>query len=186
VAHRRRPEHKARIPLHVTLRAHNGLPHFRAEALVRGIRNVVAASNRAAFRVVHFSVQDNHLHLIVEAHDKQALSHGMQWLAARAARTLNDLIGIRGRVWRERYHAHALTSPREVRNTIVYVLMNARKHGEVLASGIDAFSSAPWFDGFVAERSITVDDSPVCVPRTWLAGVGWRRHGLIRFEECPR
>jgi putative transposase len=186
VPHRRRPEHKARIPVHVTLRAHDGLPTFRAELLVRGIRDVVAASNRAAFRVVHFSVQHNHVHLIVEAHDKLALSRGMQWLAARATRTLNGLIGIRGRIWRERYHAHPLAAPREVRNTIVYVLMNARKHGEVLASGIDPCSSAPWFDGFVRSRAVMIDGSPICAPRTWLAGVGWRRHGLVRFDERPR
>lgn len=142
-------------------------------------------SKRAAFHVVHFSVQDNHVHLIVEAHDKQALSRGMQWLAARVTRTLNALIGIRGRIWRERYHARALGSPREVRNTIVYVLMNARKHGIVLPSGVDRFSSAPWFDGFVHHRAL-VDGSPVCAPRTWLAGVGWRLHGLVRSDESPR
>jgi len=171
--------------LHVTLRAHDGLPTFRAEALARGIRRVVAAANRAGFRVVHFSVQGNHIHLIVEAHDKPSLSHGMQWLAARVARTLNGLMGIRGRVWRERYHAHRLTAPREVRNTLVYVLMNARKHGVRLESGIDPWSSAAWFDGFADHRPL-VDDNPVSAPRTWLAGVGWRRYGLVRRDEHPR
>jgi len=152
---------------------------------VRGIRRVVAAANRAVFRVVHFSVQGNHIHLIVEAHDKPSLSRGMQWLAARVARTLNGLMGIRGGVWRERYHAHTLTAPREVRNTLVYVLMNARKHGVRLESEVDPCSSAAWFDGFTDHRPL-VDDNPVSAPRTWLAGVGWRRHGLVRRDEHPR
>jgi REP element-mobilizing transposase RayT len=171
--------------LHVTLRAREGLPPFREAVLTRAIRGVIAASNRAAFRVLHFSVQDNHVHLVVEAHDKAALSHGMQWLAARAAKRLNWLLRIRGGVWRERYHARELTTPRSVRNALVYVLMNVRKHHASVGPTIDPCSSAPWFVGFTGHNGET-EDSPVCAPRTWLAGVGWRRHGLLRLDERPR
>ena len=107
-------------------------------------------------------------------------------LAVRVARAINALVGARGRVFRERYHARELTTPRSVRNAIVYVLMNARKHGARLASGIDALSSAPWFDGFAAKLARPADEPPVRAPRTWLAGVGWRRRGLVRLDERPR
>ncbi|HEY1955876.1 MAG TPA: transposase [Polyangiaceae bacterium] len=167
------------------MRARGGLPPFREEALGRAIRGAVAAASADAFRVIQFSIQRDHLHLIVEAHDAAALSSGMQGLAVRVARAVNRALVVRGRVFRERYHARELETPRAVRNAIVYVLMNARKHGSRLASGVDAFSSAPWFDGFVRRQAPSDDASPVRAPRTWLAGVGWRRRGLVRSDERP-
>jgi hypothetical protein len=153
-----------------------GLPSLREDALAPRVRDVIASASSNAFRV--------HVHLIVEATNTVALSHGMQRLDSRIARRVNALVGIRGTFWRERYHARQLASPRAVRNAIVYVLMNARKHGHRV-SDVDACSSAPWFDGFATRRADGTD-SPVRAPRTWLAGVGWRRRGLVRLAEHPR
>ena len=177
-------------PVHVTLRARAGLPPLRHAGLFVEIRNAIRRANRSptvgeAFRVVEFSIQNDHAHFIIEAHDKDALSRGLRGLAIRLARAINRGIGIRGSVWGDRYHARDLKTPRAVRNAIVYVLMNAKKHGLRVASGIDAFSSAPWFEGF-ATRIELAPDAPVRAPRTWLATTGWRRRGLITFDEKPR
>ena len=166
------------------MRAHGGLPTFRHEGLVDVIQRAIRRTSLAWFRVIHFSIQSNHVHLIVEADDKMSLSRGMQSLNARVARGLNRAMGIRGRVWRERYHARELTHPRAVRNALVYVLMNAKKHGVALV-GVDACSSGPWFDGFVGHAPRN-EASPVRLARTWLAAVGWRRGGLVRLDEQPR
>ena len=160
------------------------LPSLREDALAKEVVATIAASHRDSFRVLHYSVQDNHLHLIVEADDAASLARGMQRLNSRVARRVNGMIGIRGALWRERYDARALTSPRIVRNVIVYVLMNGKKHGHSFENGIDALSSAPFFDGLVGGARSS-ERSPVRAPRTWLAGVGWRRHGLIRTDERP-
>jgi REP element-mobilizing transposase RayT len=168
------------------VRARAGLPPLREDVLAELVRRAVAAAQRDGFRIVHFSIQTNHVHLIVEAHDNVALSRGMQWLNARIARRVNDTLGARGSLWRERYHARELRTPRSVRNAIVYVLMNAKKHGHAKASGVDPMSSAPWFDGFAGNAVRSADESPVRAPRTWLAGVGWRKRGLIRLDERPR
>ena len=183
VAHRARPVHRARHPVHVTMRARGGLPSFREQAIVAEVRAAVAHASRAAFRVIHFSVQTNHVHLVVEAHDARALTSGMLGLNVRMARAINRVLRVRGSVWKERYHAHALETPREVRNALVYVLMNAKKHGVRLA-GVDAYSSGPWFDGF-ANATPWTDGRPIAAPKTWLAKDGWRRRGLIRTEETP-
>jgi REP element-mobilizing transposase RayT len=185
VPHRARPRHKARYPLHVTVRMRGRLPSLREDALAKVVVAAIAAAHRDAFRVVHFSIQDNHVHLIVEAHDTPSLARGMQWLNARVARRVNGMLGIRGQLWRERYHARELETPRAVRNAIVYVLMNAKKHGHAFEDGIDALSSAPFFDG-MSHVPHTTKASPVRAPRTWLAGVGWRRRGLIHANERPR
>ncbi len=170
---------------------------------VRGLRNplvfahvreaIARSSKRAAsFRVVHFSVQDNHLHLLVEAKDKRELTRGMRGLAVRAAHRINGVLRRRGRVFAERYHARELTRPRSVRNALVYILHNHRKHGVSLA-WLDRCSSAHEFDGwrrdilFDAARAGPKRDAlPATVPaRTWLASVGWRRSGLLGLDESP-
>lgn len=84
-------------------------------------------------RIVHFALMIRHLHLIVEAKDRDALSRGMQGFGVRLARRLNKELGRRGRVLRDRYHEHILRTPREVRNALCYVLRNSAR-GDAPAS----------------------------------------------------
>ena len=190
VPHRARPRHNHAHPVHVTLRARAGLPTLRHDGVAREVREAIRGANASpavgdAFRVVEFSIQVNHAHFIIEARDKDTLSRGLRGLAIRFARAVNRAMGLRGRVWDDRYDARDLKTPRHVRNAIVYVLMNAKKHGARMATGIDRFSSAPWFDGFVAPLLPVTDERPVTTARTWLGRVGWRRRGLVGFDEQP-
>jgi REP element-mobilizing transposase RayT len=192
VPHRARPMHSERHPIHVTMRAERRIPNLRRPVLFRELQRDFARASRASFRVVHFSVQSNHVHLVVEASDKASLSRGIAGLAIRLARSVNRVLSRRGRVWGDRYHARALRTPREVRHAIVYVLMNFRKHGGSPARGVDAMSSAAWFDGWKrwpqepVKHAAANDAAPVWRPRTWLARRGWRRHGLIGQDEFAR
>ncbi len=191
VAHRERPPHRSANLAHVTLRARVGLPPLRDRGIFQQMRAAIRGANRSpavgdAFRVVEFSIQNDHAHFIVEAHDKDVLSRGLRGLAIRLARAVNRALRVSGPVWGDRYHARELSTPRAVRNAIVYVLMNAKKHGMRTPSGIDAFSSAPWFGGFSERIALPEEPCPVRVSRTWLGGTGWRRRGLVRFDERPR
>jgi REP element-mobilizing transposase RayT len=190
VPHRARPVHDERHPVHVTLRAARRLPSLRKQTIFVALRRALAHTWRAWFRVVQFSVQTDHVHLIVEATDKVALSRGMAGMSIRLARAINRVIHRKGNVFNDRYHSRALATPREVRHALVYVLLNFRKHlGR--PPGIDPASSGFWFDGWKRfSRSeppgLLPDDAmPVQPSRTWLARVGWRRHGLIAFHERP-
>src|SRR5205823_2951531 len=116
-------------------------------------RSCIAKAHRDTFRIIHFNVLSNHLHLIIEAANELALSRGMQGLEVRLARHINRALGRTGKLFADRYHARALRSPCEVRNAIRYVLCNARHHaaerGQRLAKyWIDPHSSAAWFDGW--------------------------------------
>src|SRR5213083_836153 len=130
VPHRRRPPHTAAHPLHVTLRTGPAVRCLRSERVFPTVRRAFAAASHGGFRVLQFSVQDDHVHLIVEADDTRALRRGLRGLAIRVARAVNRALGRRGAVWGDRYHARALTSPRAVRHAIVYVLRNRWKHCE--------------------------------------------------------
>jgi REP element-mobilizing transposase RayT len=167
---------------------------MREESLFLAVRGALARTSRSWFRVVQFSVQADHVHLIVEARDKPSLSRGMTGLSVRLARAFNAVLGRRGALWGERYHSRPLKTPREVRNGLVYVLMNRRKHtnspGRASVPGFDVCSSAWWFDGWDSPPSsgppLLSAESPVTPPETWLARTGWRRHGLIRVDESPK
>ena len=150
------------------------------------MRRAVATASRAEFRIIAFTIQNDHVHLIAEAEHGDALSSGIRGLTIRLARAVNRALGRRGRVWDERYHARALTTPRAVRHALVYVLMNFRKHLTV-GTELDPCSSAAWFSGWRTPPVPTaIGPPPVVTARTWLARVGWRRHGLLDVRERPK
>ncbi|MBL8718498.1 MAG: hypothetical protein JNL79_21135 [Myxococcales bacterium] len=192
VPHRPRPPHVGWAPVHLTLRCMAGLPSLRSfevfPAIVATLRSSKAAQG-ARFRVLHFSVQDNHVHLLVEATDSAALRGGARSLGIRLARAINRACGRRGRVLDDRYHARALRSPREVRFALAYVLFNFKKHQVRVPTRLDPCSSASFCDGFRGRPAVlseaALEGAPVAAPRTWLARVGWRRHGLLSPDEHP-
>jgi len=199
VHHRARPEHKARHPVHVTLRLGRRLPSLRQQVIFSKVREAFRRSSREWFRLVHFSVQRDHVHLLVEAHDKNSLARGMAGIAICIARRVNALLNRRGRFWAERYHARPLRTPREVRHAIVYIVMNWRKHSRPRAfvRPFDPYSSASWLDGWALPGKAGRSDwnhhgpserktCPVRPPLTWLASTGWKRWGLLGIDERPK
>jgi hypothetical protein len=53
--------------VHATLRARNGIPSLRLEPAFCDVSRALAACSGGGFSVIHFSIQSDHLHLIVEA-----------------------------------------------------------------------------------------------------------------------
>jgi putative transposase len=165
VSHHGRPELGGREPVHVTLRVREHVWNLRSRRCFRAFEAALRAVDRRReeFLVVHYSVQGNHVHLVVEADSPSALSNGVNALAARLAKGLNAVMGRRGKVFSDRFHAHVLRTPAETRNALAYVLGNfashARRRGEAPARREDPFSSA----------------APVSRPRTWLLSRAERR-----------
>jgi REP element-mobilizing transposase RayT len=206
VPHRRRPALASRYPVHVTLKVREGIPNLRSPNVYRAIEGALfveqaleaertrqrARRERLGghFRVVHFCVQKDHLHMLVEAASAATLSRGMQGLSIRLARGINRAAGRRGRAFADRFHARILRTPREVRSCLQYILNNTRRHRRAVTfhrRWTDPCSSAHYFDGWRGERWRPPDDLPwpVSRPRTWLLQVGWRRHGLLELDARP-
>lgn len=190
--HAPRPRLDPRKPVHVTVRVRGGLPSLREQALLLRLRAAFTrAKERFGARLTHYSVQRDHLHLIVEAEDRRALSRAMRGLGVRVARGVQDVLGCEGRVMGDRYHARTLGTPREVRNALRYVLLNARRHGR--DAWFDRASSAAAFAGWsrgdarehLSPEEMSAIRASVAAPRTWLATTGWRRHGLLDPRARP-
>jgi putative transposase len=213
--HGRRPEHKARFPVHVVLRVAPAVGSLRKRFMYRALREATLAvalrelafdDVKGAFRIIHLSIQRTHVHMLVEADNKLALSRGMQSFQISAAKHINREYSAklqlaerrRGNVFVDRYHRETITSPRQARRALAYVLNNWRKHredqhGPATRWPIDPFSSAISFaewkerEGAVVRwhRRESYDPLIVYLPKTWLLQTGWRRHGLLSFYEVP-
>ena len=195
VRHRVRPAHKKAYPVHVTLRARSGLPSFRTERVSGMLRGVLFGQRKkryaADFHVVEFTIQDDHLHMIVEASAKETLRAGVSGLVIAFAKRLNMMLRRKGKVWGDRWHGRELASPREVRNALVYVFRNLAKHGtRIHGTGFADPLSSAWRFLCFKQPVLTYPELgpwPDTPPRTWLLGTGWHtKHGLIDLYEITR
>jgi REP-associated tyrosine transposase len=165
VPHLTRTDFAARHPVHITQRVQPGVGYLRAHSRAQVIQAALqAARERFGMRVVHYSIQGNHLHLIVEAEGAKALSQAMRGLGTRLARRLNSLAGRRGKVFVDRYHGTVLTSRRQVANARRYVLENHRHHTR-------EHLGPEWRD------PLSTAAAPLAPPRTWLLRAGFRLPG---------
>ncbi|MDF2696095.1 MAG: hypothetical protein K0S65_4478 [Labilithrix sp.] len=198
VAHRERPAHGRSFPSHVTVPFHSSVGSLRRERIFKALRSVLHRPRVDGFRVVHYSVQKDHVHLLVEAEDRATFSRGMRSLDIRMALKVNAVLGRparKGKVLRDRYHRRDLYSGRQVRAVLVYVLLNGAKHGFVPIGVLDPFSSARFFPGWSdVDLAATAwiphalgDPHPVPPPpRTRLLDRGWRIGGRITPTESSR
>ena len=169
-SHETRPEFPGRYPLHVTLRVLRSVGSLRVQRRFAKIKRAFRyGSDRFGMKLAEFSVQDDHIHLIVEAKDRHALTRGMQGLAIRIAKGVNKAIGRHGKVFGDRYHARTLGTLAEVRNAVHYVRYNFHKHHPRAAHPwlVDVCSSA------AGEACWHVHDDGsatmvVALPVTWL------------------
>jgi REP-associated tyrosine transposase len=195
VRHLSRESFPSSHPCHVTLKVRRDLPALRTGRVVREVEATFRRGcERGGFRINHYSIQNDHLHAIVEAKSAEALGRGMMSLAARFARAVNRALRRRGPVLADRYHLHVLRSPKEVWRALRYLLLNHRRHAakRVPAAALrarvvlDPASSARWFDGWRRSTPPTAPDPPaVAPPHTWLLSRGWRRWGLLDPAEIP-
>ena len=189
--HRSRPGLSRHVPVHITIRAAKGLPSLREQIVARAIGQVIRTMKvvREDFRIVEFSIQTNHLHLIVEADDDRSLSSAIRSFEARVSKVLNHhVLGRkRGKVWGDRYFRVDLESPRQARQALAYVLQNGHHHGVVAAGSKDPISSARWSTRYVTRAELPLETSPTSPSLTYMLNVLWERAwpGAISQGEVP-
>jgi REP element-mobilizing transposase RayT len=162
------------------MRMRRGTWNLRSQRCFERVQKALAVANaRGSVRVIHYSVQGNHIHLIVEGDDRRSLSNGMRALSISLARRLNRLMGVTGPRFADRFHERVLGSPTQVRNALKYVLENHAHH--VRGAVVDELSSGPWFAhwraGVRMPRWLPCTGPPTVDPESWVLRGGWRRAG---------
>ena len=189
VSHRaREPFDGDRAAVHVTVRMARDVPNLRSQRGFRAVEHALKAEERRGeLRVTHYSVQGNHLHLVVEAGDRTVLARRMQGFSIRLAKRVNrDVMRRRrGKVLDHRYHARVLATPSAVRNAIAYVLFNHAHHVPTTDRALlDPYSSARVETHFAHEVRVPkwspgTGPPPVSEPSLWLLRAGYRQAGRI-------
>jgi hypothetical protein len=186
VSHMSRPTLTGKHPVHVSLRLSGDVDLRRAtlqEPLFDALRE---GSQRGGFRLCHFAVVEQRLHLIVEADDSRALATGLQGLTSRLARRMNQALERSGRFFADRYAGRELRTSAEAHQALraLFAPGSAGKRGR---AALDAFSSGAWFDGWSAEppgaaRVRKTIAAPVAPATTRLLRDGWRKLGTIALR----
>lgn len=196
ISHATRGALNPRFPSHVTLRIAPDVGSIARDWLMPRLHQCIRQAHKPGFRIVEFNVLANHVHLIVEAADKDALARGIQGFAVSVARRMNAALKRKGQFFAHRYHVRPLTNPTQVRHALRYVLQNRKHHDaekRFSKTWFDPYSSAAWFDGWAVklradmiwERRLLDMPSPTAKATTWLLSTGWKRLGLMRLDEAP-
>ena len=133
VAHRVREKVSHRHTLHLNFKLR---VFIRNKLCLKILKRAIKNCRSHGLKVLHFSLQSNHLHLLVEAPNNEILTRAMRSLSV----TFSKGIG-KGRVQLERYHLHVLRSLKETRNAVHYVLFNEQKHTGLKKAYMNPYSS---------------------------------------------
>lgn len=133
VAHRSREKVNSRNPLHINFKYRT---FIRNKQCLKLLKRAIVNARRQGLKILHFSMQSNHMHFIIEAESNEILTKGMRSLTITFAKGLKQ-----GKVQLERYHLHVLRSVRETKHAIEYVLFNKQKHEKGTCSAIDEYCS---------------------------------------------
>ncbi|MEI8348179.1 MAG: transposase [Pseudomonadota bacterium] len=142
VPHRLREEIPKKKPVHVVWHLNPHVPPCRRKNILLIFKKAVLKGRLMGLKVIHFSLMNNHLHLLIETENKKALAKALQSFAISFTKRLKNFNGLKKTpIFKERYFCHILKSLREVKHAIHYILMNGKKAG-LSRYDIDPYSSA--------------------------------------------
>jgi REP element-mobilizing transposase RayT len=205
VPHTARPWVALEKPLHITLRVERAVGWLRKDKAYRALRHSLhtVLKHHVQFRIIHFSLQRDHVHLICEAESKFGLSRGMRSFEIAAAKHLNRELTPkrckrrRGKVFADRYHVEELDSIARTRNALSYVLNNWRKHQQdrqtrgLFDGRLDPYASGVYFLGWKERKGedfvvpAGYDPPPLGNAHSWLLTTGYKRGRPISVYDIP-
>ena len=169
--HKKRPTIDGKKPLHITLKC---TPNLQKPKILNKMKEACKRTQDFEMNVLQFSILCDHIHMIVEAKSNDAVTRGIKSLTNKLAKKF-------GTKFKGRYHMRIITSPRQMKNTYKYVMLNYAKHAD-LPAHIDGFSTGDTFTHWSKLTKIHGDHEErkpdhygLKKPETWLADRGWMR-----------
>lgn len=180
VNHMKRERFELKTPLQITLKLKPGLPNLRTKKMLEAFQKALVLAKARELRVIHYSLESNHAHLVVECMDNVSLGRAMKSFGSSFGKSVRRIAGGTGSVFVGRYHLRVLRDPTQTRNSLAYVLLNRFKHEHAHVDD-NPFSSGRYFDGWkkligrgAAAKNLELPEY-LSTPRSWLAREGWQK-----------
>jgi REP element-mobilizing transposase RayT len=158
IRHTRREEFIAPRPLHLTIKLIRA--DIQNKTILKGLRHAIQRARMQGLRIVHYSLEHDHVHLYAEASDNKTLAKGMKALGGSLVKKIHRHLGTKGSFYKTRYHLRILRSAMEVKHVLNYILKNGIKHKRT-TSIVDPYNSAIVLHDFkiLGVRGIQADDN---------------------------
>jgi REP element-mobilizing transposase RayT len=140
--HRPRPELPKGKPVHVTLEGERKiLGSLRNKQVFRELRQAMRRARLKGVRILDFTLQHDHVHLLLETSDKYELGEAMRALSISFTKRLSYLAGKKIRAFKTRYHLSLLKSLAQIKAVAHYIATNGKKHGTINSGKTDWYTS---------------------------------------------
>ena len=149
IRHVKRFRLKKASSLHLTIKVRENKADIQSKRILKALHHAIKRARLKGLKVVHYTLEYNHVHLLVESVDNKTLHKGMQAFGITIAKAINKIKRSKGAVYKNRYHLRLISSPRQLKNVLHYIFNNGVKHKRT-NSKIDLFNS------MIAEEKINV------------------------------
>jgi REP element-mobilizing transposase RayT len=139
IRHRKREVITKPRPLHLTIKLIRA--DIQNKTILKGLRHAIQRARAQGLKIIHYSLERDHVHLYAEGAENQTLAKAMKALGVSFVRRINRYHKTKGSCYKTRYHLRILNTAREVKNVINYILKNGIKHGRTKEL-IDTYNSA--------------------------------------------
>ena len=125
--------------LHLTVKLKRA--DIQNKVILRILKHAIYRSRLQGIRIVHFTLEHDHVHLYAECGSNLVLAKGMKAFGVTLVKGINKLKRSKGTLYKYRFHLRILKTPRDAKNVINYILKNGIKHRRTLKV-INPYNSA--------------------------------------------
>ncbi|MBP9682556.1 MAG: transposase [Bacteriovorax sp.] len=162
IRHTARPKITRFTALHLTIKVRSNKADIKSKKILKALHHAIKRARLKKLKVVHYTLEFNHLHLLIECESHQILHQGMQALGISLAKAINKIKLLKGSVYKHRYHFRRLATRRELKNALHYIFNNGKKHKRT-RSILDPYNS------LVAEKRIPADVEKIILRSPFLS-----------------
>lgn len=141
IRHSSRMKFSKLTSFHLTIKVRENKADIQSKKLLKALHHAIARARLKNLKVIHYTLEYNHVHLLVETNDHRILHAGMQALGISFSKAINKVKSLKGHVYKHRYHQRKIGSARELKNVLLYIFNNGKKHKRT-NKRIDLYNSA--------------------------------------------
>lgn len=147
IRHIARDEIKKLTPLHLTIKIEKDKAGLKNKFILKSLHSSIKKARKIGLKIIHYTLEYDHVHLLVETDNKTALARGMQSFGISFSKSINKIKKAQGKVFKTRYHYRKLKTPAEVKNVFNYIFGNSLKHKKAI-SIVSPYNSLMAIDNF--------------------------------------